>query len=1146
MNPQNPEIHGTHPPLDKILEKSQNILSGKDNSVDYATLKNYIERLVQLIEGRTVQNIEQSDIDDLHDLKRQVEQYRPQLAVTESIQSKIEMQRPRVMHLIQEAIDASQELLKRKKEEEQKAQQVEVSTDLDPKKYILADLPVELKASYENASRALSILIEHVSASGFETGQPVLRREHFNKPYAEAISLIDGILTTSKDLPQVLQLHAAGLTGGEQNNDKRRLISSIVVVSVNTLINELTELRAELKAEGIKQYLQDVFETKEIQIDLEDDLLVVDEEINNFSDAEISDAVQTLENWKIDIERMRAEALKNAPAFFGDGDKNLLIEERFMEIISRLVRYIKKLRDKSEEIKNKETKSKLEAEVANWKTNWGGSTELQEINKFIENLPYTTHSYNEFLLFYTDANDMINRGVNAYLVLIPNTLSSEAQKEIKQLIEGLFAQVRKLLSEELPKLAVKAWEKEYLNSRSDYLVAESLANDVVRARDARTEIPNQSRTKQFFATVSWLRDILKQNEHVTNPVKKALRERVMNILNNWQRAEKILYEDSAYYAIEVVNKYCSNILITTPEVIGIKNDYLRTIENVKNEQLKVRLKVKVFLHELQYHGDTGKKDFATYLPAINDMLRNNTLTYLDIARALFVQLADNDPEREVGVDQIDQQAENELFNEGCIEMWNYAVDRIAGRIDQDPADQTDDDFQYAVLVEDRTAKFRRHLEKKFADKIRDPELLQLMITYCHEMGAKSLGYIPWLARETTRSHGTSANKSTKFSDELAVLAPWAFGSYSRRRYGASVPDATSEDMLFLTQDILSLWNTPPLKRQYDDEDDRKRALEARHHDMEEMHELQDIVVAYREMTWRREISKIGFVNDIRRLFAPGSTRQDRIDPDRSIFPIQGEVAINAINTFRLQKQKEREEKVKAESEGKESKFKAKPFYKIFDMHDPDNYDISYAAVDKFFNIFKEPLDTQHISQHEVESRFQEWMRTILGKAKLIPGRHQLLFGPFTVRYIHRLLDAYEFQHQETQVLALIKHLLHELHSSGGVSTLKGPDGVESLYDYVKRNVTEKSFLGLERPPGEFVYVERPADEKRYKVRLDRFRNKFAVGLASVSRQLPEGLRVWLVPGDVVDPTGNPIEIEPPWAHSSHVDRDTTEKGKSGH
>lgn len=553
-------------------------------------------------------------------------------------------------------------------------------------------------------------------------------------------------------------------------------------------------------------------------------------------------------------------------------------------------------------------------------------------------------------------------------------------------------------------------------------------------------------------------------------------------------------------------------------------------------------------------GDTGEKDFSVGWDEITQQLVNKTTNFIDIGRYLFV-VADQDVRKAATA----KEADNELpINELAIEMFEYMKARIKGEhggITSDPALHGDADFSYNSLSGEVIGTFIAHLRDKFGgDNGLDPEIFEQMLKFAQGVGpVKDCGYVAKLLKEVTRSHGTGYYKlhGLKFADPLFVTAPIQAGAYSRGRYGAILPNSTSPDMVMLSEQMAM------------DLVPENHDGSLNHLKRESSRALHKIVNLFYRLMWRGEPS---FLKDMRGLFGIG---EGEIDLYESIFPFPGEVVVNAykvelekrelirrhdeeittLMTERSQLNSRRADlsdidnriavaRANAATKKKEfiekwSKFGYGSSLSEIGVarlaKDPEGksgyglsisqYDTSFKAMDEMREFFHNPISSGQMTFQECTDKWTYWMQSIIGKAKLIPGKHFLLFPFYTMLAALKIVSGYEYRNKAQKVNELLEKMLLELEQAGGVPS------------YVKKEVLK--YIRADKK--HFGVWTVAIDSEHYVGELYRYKKRFSSDL--VSRLRGAFPLNWFK----VDDDGTQMKVEPPWAWSVKADKNTSNK-----
>jgi hypothetical protein len=109
---------------------------------------------------------------------------------------------------------------------------------------------------------------------------------------------------------------------------------------------------------------------------------------------------------------------------------------------------------------------------------------------------------------------------------------------------------------------------------------------------------------------------------------------------------------------------------------------------------------------------------------------------------------------------------------------------------------------------------------------------------------------------------------------------------------------------------------------------------------------------------------------------------------------------------------------------------------LFGGHESPNFsavqfEIASTQLEGLFDAFEKPMDPD-MDKGAVEGLLRVWIKDYMGKAKLVPGKHQLLFAPLTCAYITDLLHNYESGHLRHKVNSLYRELMSKYVLVGGL------------------------------------------------------------------------------------------------------------------
>ncbi len=629
-------------------------------------------------------------------------------------------------------------------------------------------------------------------------------------------------------------------------------------------------------------------------------------------------------------------------------------------------------------------------------------------------------------------------------------------------------------------------------------------------------------------------------------------EKIINLTDYYQNLSKQI-EDLNPASKDPKTMTIEEVIQILERVVDDGSDYYREVnqrflELPKGPPLKeAKYRCKRVFQAILAKGDTGEKDFGIWFPEITNQLINKTTNFIDIGRYLFTIHSEKD--ENLSIEDVDRLPINEI----ALDMWDYALARIKGKyggLETDPDNPNDHtNFDYAHLFGDNITVFRDHLRAKFSSI--DDELFEQLFKFLQSHDIKTTAYVAWLARETTRSHGAGPAKlrGEKFEDPLFTVAPFAAGIYSRGRYGDVIPNNSSPDMVLMPRDVAV--NIIPDKKPGKPNESKRKSAAA----------LWDIVNSYyTKIMWRGTPT---WITEVRSLFGIGS---NEIDLYKTMFPMPGEVIVD---TYRIElerrKMNERHvseirrlEKLRdaaptlpekeainkrieefrkitmvAEKQSFIDKWERYGYSDRFDeigirklAQSPDGkgynlsvsqYDVSFRAMTEMTDFFHQPFGKMNFDQ--CVEKFKHWMDKIIGKAKLVPGRHYVLFPYLTMFAIDKIISSYELRDKSYKIKSLIERLGEELEQAGGV-----PEIVKKkVFNFIRQD--EKTF-------GVFPTA---IASKEYKQDLYRFKTRVMNGdEEKIRRLIPLGLAA-------VREDGTPMKVVVPWDWGVKTDKDTAGK-----
>ncbi len=511
---------------------------------------------------------------------------------------------------------------------------------------------------------------------------------------------------------------------------------------------------------------------------------------------------------------------------------------------------------------------------------------------------------------------------------------------------------------------------------------------------------------------------------------------------------------------EVIDEVSGSI-IPTDRLKDLNAQYFNKIDNVKDIQLQSWYRTRRGLQAIVVAGDTGVPRFDIFFDKIMEELADKGVEFINLARALFIKRPDP-PEELASPEKMDE-AE---INMDAIAVWDYIIARIKhspenGGLNDDPDEEyyknlynedfikSDEEFSYHTLQgRDKIKRFYKHLHQKFlTDKYPglNEELLNEVIKYTEVMAGLSVGYIPWLLRGATRSHGLALAGMRKqdFSDELFACQPFAASHYTRERYGDSIENETSEDYLFYNEEIIE---------KIFPKDEKAKISWAKF--------IAKGAELFRKYTWGEIPS---WVQDLRNIIdVSGKNRnvpENKINLNESMLPLPGEIVINLLKieneSRQLLKSNDKDvdaqildfiERIKQlgyldktiikDENGKNIPareiIKGVGLKKLKGLTLDQYTNVAFPAMGSMFEKFWQVPPDTYISASEIKENFKLWIDKIIGKAKLIPGRHWLLFGPMTMRFIQMQMDYGGAATERSKVKEQIAVLVNELFQAGGV------------------------------------------------------------------------------------------------------------------
>lgn len=195
------------------------------------------------------------------------------------------------------------------------------------------------------------------------------------------------------------------------------------------------------------------------------------------------------------------------------------------------------------------------------------------------------------------------------------------------------------------------------------------------------------------------------------------------------------------------------------------------------------------------------------------------------------------------------------------------------------------------------------------------------------------------------------------------------------------------------------------------------------------------------------------------------------------------------------------------------------------------YDTAFKAMGEMSDFFHQPFGKMNFEQ--CVEKFKYWMDKIIGKAKLVPGRHFALFPYMTMFAIDKIISSYELRDTAYKVNSLVERLRAELEQAGGVPV----EVKDKLLGYKKmENGRLKHYEGyLESDKKTFGVFPTMLASRTYKQDLYRFKTRVMEGLEEkIRRAIPLG---WAAKEE----DDSPMKVSVPWTWGVKVDKDTSGK-----
>ena len=682
-------------------------------------------------------------------------------------------------------------------------------------------------------------------------------------------------------------------------------------------------------------------------------------------------------------------------------------------------------------------------------------------------------------------------------------------KEHKQTPQDIKKEVESLLDDLEADLELEGFEKGSLDKTQESYLKKSIANSI---RDVFREINRKSKNDPEFASLKT--EVLEiKNEFINDWMEEA----------SGTEVEKSWEEMNVYELAD----YLSSVIYGSDDINNAKNRFARLVGEIEDPLERKNLEARVLVQELIIEGDSGQRDFSVWFNSIIERYLTKGMSFQDVTRAFFLKGSERGAS-----------FENLEINTEMIDLWDYILKRIKGRYANDvPSDAENsfdkddpiDEFSYNKLKGDNIDVFIAHLKEKFPsipeNKIED------FIKFAQSHDIKTSGYIPWLAKETTRSHGTAVGKikGEKLQDALFTAAPFAAGIYSRGRYGNIIANTTSPELIFFKEGLYeSLVPTTALKHA-----EKVRSATSLWSITNEYH---------KKVLWNGKVPK--WVEDMRRMV---DKKNCDLPIYESWFPLPGDNIINQVKIEKKKREFLNSENFDSPNERSSRYAFLKEISSLFSRpvksidsyvtlddwkkafrgfgfgtydatNEPGTYSTAFDAYSEILGFFQKPLGKLETEGAALDV-FETWRNKYIGKAKLIPGRHHLTFVPFTLRAIDKIIDSYIGASNSFKVDNLKKKMIAELGGADGLPTTV-------QIEVEQRLLADSSYLGL---------YENPVDRRTYKEHLYDYINKDTKDTFeyNVRKIAPFGIAK-------KDVNGKNLKAVKPWSWKAKVDKDTSD------
>ncbi len=495
----------------------------------------------------------------------------------------------------------------------------------------------------------------------------------------------------------------------------------------------------------------------------------------------------------------------------------------------------------------------------------------------------------------------------------------------------------------------------------------------------------------------------------------------------------------------------------------------------------------------------------------------------------------------------------------------------------------DQSFAYGSLMEHVVTDFEKVIDLVFADI--DSTKREILKSFYKTFGAKSAAYMAYLMRGTTRGHGFAPKEAVR-DDESRFANPFALRMYKATRYDKLTRARFMSRFMYLPKPAFVALLAQSFDKNYPAKAESAKEIYELYELFYKSRWGDNLplwLIEGRELFTSDEFAHIEipehmdehqfeeWVEELRekRIFDGAA-----IDLDGTLFPLIPDVATSVMKVEQkrteLQQRYKKAQKdkaagritpqafiriensFKADVEALVEKYRHQGYFNYSSLtkaeqandhvgmlkacygqrillggHDSPNftvaqYGLAAEAVEKMFEIFDSPV-TAKMSVKDAHHKMQTWCADYIGKAKLVPGPHHLLFAPFTCELLTNILNSFKGGEDQQQVKTLYRELMKDYIKAGGMPA------------YVYEEVLRLMGGDENNPPDYCVYAHR---------------NRPLIGPDPYLRLL------WLIENESDSSPAtnlgrkNPMYAPGPWrspyAHEAVVDKDTTEKsGDSG-